>query len=110
LTFSDDALPVTLGRDPGWWGGGRAKTITFIVSEACQLRCRYCYVVGKNSASRMPFEIAQHTIEYVLGRPALFREPTVIWEFGIGEPFLDIELITEITETIKRRMFELQHP
>ena len=100
---------MILGRHPEAWQGGRARNVAFGVSEACQLRCRYCYVVGK-SPRRMPFEIARRTIEYLLGHRAVFAERAVTWEFGIGEPLLEIELIDQISDHLKRRLFELQHP
>lgn len=58
----------------------------------------------------MPLEIAQRTVDYILGNRPIFPEPSVIWEFGVAEPFIEIDLIDEITDYIKRRMFELQHP
>jgi uncharacterized protein len=58
----------------------------------------------------MPLGIAQRTVDYVLGNRPVFPESSVIWDFGVAEPFLEIDLIEEITEYIKRRMFELQHP
>ena len=36
-----------LGAYTGHWGEGTAKNITFIVTEDCQLRCKYCYLHGK---------------------------------------------------------------
>lgn len=36
------------------WQEGIAKNITFIVTKDCQLACKYCYLVGKNSKERMP--------------------------------------------------------
>lgn len=41
------------------WQSGVAKNITFIVTKDCQLACRYCYLVGKNTKERMPWEIAK---------------------------------------------------
>ena len=42
------------------------KTITFIVTKDCQLACKYCYLVGKNTKERMSWDVAQHTIDYIL--------------------------------------------
>ena len=43
------------------WQEGSAKEITFIVTKDCQLACKYCYLVGKNSNERMSFVIKKIT-------------------------------------------------
>ena len=48
------------------WKGGIAKNITFIVTKDCQLACKYCYLVGKNSKERMTFEIEMTSRKKVL--------------------------------------------
>ena len=48
------------------WEGGNAKEITFIVTKDCQLACKYCYLVGKNTKEKMSWDIAKKTIDYVL--------------------------------------------
>lgn len=92
------------------WEEGRAKNITFIVTEDCQLRCKYCYLVGKNPGRRMDFACAKQTVDYVLGTRALFDEPSVIWEFIGGEPLMEIELIDRLSDYIKLRMYATGHP
>jgi uncharacterized protein len=88
---------------------GRAKTVTFIVTENCQLVCNYCYLVGKNNRKRMGFDIAQKTVDYLLSNKEIFTEKSVVWEFIGGEPFLEIDLIDRICDYIKRRMYEEDH-
>ncbi len=46
------------GGTPNWMSG-RAHNITFIVTEGCNLRCKYCYQVHKNGENRMDFETAK---------------------------------------------------
>lgn len=58
----------------------------------------------------MDFSIARQTIEYLLNDREHFNDPSVIWDFIGGEPFLEVELIDEITDYAKRRMYELDHP
>lgn len=31
------------------WGKGRAQTLTFVVTEDCNLRCKYCYITHKSN-------------------------------------------------------------
>ena len=89
------------------WESGRAKTITFIVTKDCQLACKYCYLVGKNSNERMSFDVAKAAVDYLLRQS--FKEDSVIWEFIGGEPFLEIDLIDRITDYIKTELFRLNH-
>ena len=91
------------------WKGGMAKNITFIVTKDCQLACKYCYLVGKNSKERMSFEIAKQAIDYILNHEDDFKEESVIWDFIGGEPFIEIDLIDEICDYLKTEMFRRDH-
>lgn len=75
----------------------KTRTITFIVTEACQLRCTYCYLVGKNNTNKMTFDVAKRTIDYVFSEPRLNSE-NVVLDFIGGEPLLEIDLIGKIVE------------
>ena len=91
------------------WKGGMAKNITFIVTKDCQLACKYCYLVGKNSKERMSFEIAKQAIDYILSHEKDFKEESVVWDFIGGEPFIEIELIDKICDYLKTEMFRRDH-
>lgn len=91
------------------WQEGMAKSITFIVTKDCQLACKYCYLVGKNSKERMSWDIAKQAIDYILNHEYDFKEESVIWDFIGGEPFLEIELIDKICDYLKTEMFRLNH-
>lgn len=91
------------------WQSGMAKSITFIVTKDCQLACKYCYLVGKNSKERMSWEVAQQAIDYILSHEEDFREESVVWDFIGGEPFLEIELIDKICDYLKTEMFRRNH-
>ncbi|ABC78748.1 radical SAM peptide maturase, CXXX-repeat target family [Syntrophus aciditrophicus] len=106
----DSYSDVKMGEYEPTWRSGMAKSITFIVTEDCQLRCGYCYIIGKNKFNRMSFTIARTAVDYILHNRALFWEDSVIWDFIGGEPLLEIELIDRICDYIKRRMYELDHP
>lgn len=95
-------------QDAGWQSG-MDKNITFIVTKDCQLACKYCYLVGKNTKERMPFEIARQAVDYILEREEEFRQESVIWDFIGGEPFLEIDLIDKICDYIKVEMFRRNH-
>lgn len=91
------------------WQYGMARNITFIVTKDCQLACKYCYLVGKNTKERMPWEIAKQAIDYILSHEDDFREESVVWDFIGGEPFLEIDLIDRICDYIKVEMFRRNH-
>ncbi len=86
------------------------KCITFIVTKDCQLACKYCYLVGKNTNERMSFDIAKKAIDYILDNSSLFSEDGVMFEFIGGEPLLEIELIDQMCDYIKLEMFNSNHP
>lgn len=91
------------------WQSGMAKNITFIVTKDCQLACKYCYLVGKNTKERMPWEVAKAAIDYILDHEEEFREDSVIWDFIGGEPFLEIDLIDKICDYLKTEMYRRNH-
>lgn len=91
------------------WQSGIAKNITFIVTKDCQLACKYCYLVGKNSKERMSWEVAKQAIDYILNHEEDFKEESVIWDFIGGEPFLEIDLIDKICDYLKTEMYARNH-
>lgn len=91
------------------WQAGMAKNITFIVTKDCQLACKYCYLVGKNSKERMTWDIAKQAIDYILDNECEFKEESVVWDFIGGEPFLEIDLIDKICDYIKKELYIRNH-
>lgn len=91
------------------WEDGIAKSITFIVTKDCQLACKYCYLVGKNTKERMSWDVAKRAIDYILDHEADMKEESVIWDFIGGEPFLEIDLIDIICDYLKVEMFRRNH-
>lgn len=94
-------------REP--WQAGMAKSITFIVTKDCQLACKYCYLIGKNSDERMSWDVAKAAIDYIISHESYFLEKSVVWDFIGGEPFLEIDLIDRICDYLKTEMFRLNH-
>ena len=101
-------------KEKSSWKSGMAKNITFIVTKDCQLACKYCYLVGKNSKERMSWEVAKQAIDYVLCREDEFSEESVVWDFIGGEPFLEIGLIDRICDSLclrqRQHLFRTFHP
>lgn len=96
--------------------GSRVQTVTFQVTDACNLACKYCYQINKGKR-RMSFETAKRFIDYLLSSTPennsyinSKQAPAIILEFIGGEPFLEVELITQIIEYWTKRCIELHHP
>lgn len=75
-----------LGSGVNRWMGGLAYDITFIVTEDCNLRCKYCYQANKNCENDLDFETAKKAIDYILDNPKFFTAKAVVWNFMGGEP------------------------
>ena len=84
-----------------------AKTVTFQVTDDCNLRCTYCYQINKGKR-KMTFEMAKDFINMLIKESYeegsfvdVNTSPGIIFEFIGGEPLLEIDLIDEICEYIK---------
>lgn len=93
-----------------------SRPITFCVTNACQLRCTYCYEVHKGN-SYMDFETAKKFIDLILTGDKGMNEyisvdnsPHVVLEFIGGEPFMAIDLINQIIEYWIDTTTEMMHP
>lgn len=98
----------------GWKVGEKAVSLTFVVTESCNLACTYCYERHK-TGKKMKFETAKKAIDKLLsGKDESYmnfkEKPCLILEFIGGEPLLEIELINQITEYFKETAFALNHP
>jgi radical SAM peptide maturase (CXXX-repeat target family)/CXXX repeat peptide maturase len=79
-----------------------------IVTEDCNLRCKYCYITHKSSNKRLDFETAKKFIDYLLSGQ-LNTPKDIILDFIGGEPFLEIDLIDEICDYFKMATYKLGH-
>lgn len=91
------------------WQESCSKSITFIVTKDCQLACKYCYLVGKNSKERMTWEVAKAAIDYILDHEQDMGQESVVWDFIGGEPFLEIDLVDKICDYLKVEMYRRNH-
>ena len=89
--------------------------VTFQVTDACPLRCSYCYQVNKGQ-HRMPLEVAKKFIDMLLENDSNTQQyidtsccDAIIIEFIGGEPLLEIELIEQIMEYFMLRVIETNH-
>lgn len=91
------------------------RTVTFQVTDKCNLACTYCYQINK-SVRRMKFEDAKLFIDKLLSGEDGFNEyvsvknsPGIVIEFIGGEPFLEVDLIDQIVDYFRLRTIELNH-
>lgn len=69
--------------------------LTLLVTEDCNLRCRYCFEKNKRP-TRMSFGVAKRTIDKYLMREE--GPASVSIDFCGGEPLLEFELIKKVFE------------
>lgn len=101
---------VYMGTLPPIWGGNkRIKTITFSITDECNLRCTYCYFKHKTHKNVMTFDTAKKAIDDILTDSSNNKYDGVIWDFIGGEPTLEMGLIDKISDYILYRMYELNH-
>ena len=92
------------------------QTVTFQVTDACNLACTYCYQIHKGKR-RMKFETAKKMIDMLLsGEKGMGdyinpkKSPGLIIDFIGGEPLLEAELVDQICTYAIDKMIELNHP
>lgn len=92
-----------------------SRTVTFQVTDDCNLACKYCYQINKGKR-RMSLETAKKFVDLLLTGDKGMEDylhpensPALIIEFIGGEPFLEIELIDQICDYIFDKMLELDH-
>ena len=109
ISYSDEIAKLF----PGATARNVAPSITFQVTEDCNLRCTYCYQHNKTK-NKMTFETAKKFIDNLLAgnydNYLEFKEaPAVILEFIGGEPLLEINLIDQICDYFMDQTIKLNH-
>ena len=85
--------------DRDMWRGDDSQQITFVVTQDCNLRCKYCYMTDKNDKNIMDFETAKRAIDYFVdNKEDLFSTEYIVLDFIGGEPLLEINLIDQIVD------------
>lgn len=96
----------TVGRMRPEWGKGGAQSLTFVVTEDCNLRCKYCYVTHKSKGKVLNLETAKKFIDYLLTSPDIHQSDSAVLDFIGGEPLLEAKLIEDICDYFKIRAYE----
>lgn len=90
--------------------------ITFQITDDCNLQCSYCYQIHKGH-HKMPFEIAKEFIDLLVENSEKINQyvdttssTAAIINYIGGEPFLEIDLMEQITEYFVKKIIECNHP
>ena len=91
------------------------RNVTFVVTEACDLRCVYCYETHK-CAKYMTFDVAKKIVDLIFklsetDESSFINTQTqaVILDFIGGEPLLNIKVIAQTCDYFWRKAIELKH-
>lgn len=92
------------------------KTVTFQITDGCNLRCTYCYQINKGTRV-MTFETAKRFFDMLVADSykddtyvSLKTTPGIIIEFIGGEPLLEIDLIDQICDYVRWKLISENHP
>lgn len=95
---------------------GLTRTITFQVTDSCNLACSYCYQINKGTRV-MDFSVAKKFIDELLTEGTSINAYTnkdnslgLIVEFIGGEPLLEVDLIDQIVDYLREQLMILNHP
>ena len=91
-------------------------SISFQVTDNCNLRCSYCYQINKGT-HKMSFKTAKEFIDLLIENNTQTQKYLdtknclgVVLDFIGGEPFLEIELIDQILDYFQKITIEKNHP
>jgi uncharacterized protein len=106
LGLLDDA-PAPL-PPAGPQGSPLPTSVTLFLTTGCSMRCTYCYAsAGDTKLERMPIEVAQRGIDFVVRNATLLGAPGFALAFhGGGEPTLNWKVLTGAREHARRRADE----
>lgn len=86
------------------------RLFTFVVTEDCQLRCKYCYLIGKNRNGRMSADIAHKAVDYILSEEHFNDASNIIVDFIGGEPLMEIDLLEDVISYFNLVLKKKRHP
>lgn len=123
ITEREEQYSDTMGRlypkenpEPLVMNGTHIMDITLQVTDACNMACTYCYQHNKGNHS-MSFDVAKRFIDMLLDadeRTNTYITSTkndgAVINFIGGEPWLEIDLITKVSDYFMGELFRRKHP
>lgn len=100
---------VRMGELVKNWQDGRAMSATLCVTEACNLACTYCYMTNKDYQKKMSLETGMKIIDFILENEEMNKSDALILDFIGGEPLLEIELISKLSDYLVYRLYTTNH-
>lgn len=93
-----------------------SRSVTFQVTDSCNLNCSYCYQINKGTR-RMPFEVGKKFIDILLNATPQNNKyinpvisPAIILDFIGGEPLMEVDLIDELVTYFRKEAIKMKHP
>jgi uncharacterized protein len=120
-SVSPDTLPASNRKNfsdtySRIFDGKRLKSVTFIVTHECNLRCTYCYEHNKGGSSKLSLETAKRCIDTLYESDAqngVWINPDdcdgIIMDFIGGEPLLEIDLIDQTMDYFLEQAVKRKH-
>ena len=81
---------LLMGKQDIAWRMGEVITVTLCVTEACNLACKYCYMIHKNNFKEMSLETGKKIVDYILSDEMPIDDDSIVLEFIGGEPTIRI--------------------
>lgn len=92
------------------------RTVTFQVTDSCNLACTYCYQTNKGKR-QMSFDTAKKLVDALLSNDPKLNgyvtpenSPAIIIDFIGGEPFMNIDVIYRICDYFLDKTISMTHP
>ena len=76
---------------------------TIWVTEACNLRCKYCYEGSEKNQLHMTLETAEQVLRFMEKDFDIENEEELVVNFHGGEPFIGYKLIKFFVEELRKR-------
>lgn len=76
---------------------------TIWVTEACNLRCKYCYEGSEKNQLHMTLETAEQVLRFMERDFDIENEEELVVNFHGGEPFIGYKLIKFFVEELRKR-------
>lgn len=107
----DNILGLLSTIDSDRYNAETFKSVTFQVTNDCNLRCTYCYQHCKNSKT-LDFETAKKFIDGLFSNQ--YKEyldfdklEFVVFDFIGGEPFLAVDVMSQIVDYIELKLLQM---
>jgi uncharacterized protein len=89
------------------WRRGNTLGASFVLTEECNLRCRYCYMVNKSHDKRMTFVLGRRCMKFLIDNYS--DMDSIEMDFIGGEPTLEIDLLDELMDYWKILLLKTGH-